>query len=312
MSDESLHVVLRPKTLDGVVGQDSVVASLGRLLKGGRIPHTFLFTGPSGCGKTTLAKIIAVAVGCSSEGIIEIDAATNSGVDKMRAVTAQLSFRAFGPKPSKMVIIDECHALSNSAWQALLKITESPPPHVYFTFCTTEPTKVPKTIKTRSHAYDLDPVGKKVIEQMLEDTVVGCGLYLPAEEAYSVIARASEGSPRQALVYLSMCDGAQSMDEVYDILKEPMEGGEAFDLARLLFARRGMNWKAAQELLNKIKDQNPESIRIVINRYATAAALRSTSDKDVMKALSVMDAFSRPAKEFGDIVLSVADIVIPK
>lgn len=126
-----LHVRLRPLELDGVIGQDAVVNSLVSLLEGNAVPHAYLFTGPSGVGKTTLARILARMTDCDDANIMEIDAATNSGIDNMRLVTQLAQYRGIGSSPNKFIIIDECHALSKATFQSLLLAIEEPPPHVY-------------------------------------------------------------------------------------------------------------------------------------------------------------------------------------
>ena len=309
---EPLHVKYRPTRFEHVVGQDGVMESIMSLFskKGEeRMPHAFLFIGPSGVGKTTLARLIAAELGARDNGIIEIDAATNSGIDDMRAVTGTLQYHSFGPTPTKMVILDECQALSDKAWQSLLKIIEEPPDHVYFAFCTTHSAKVPKTVKTRCHSYVLSEVPTKDLADLIEDVAEHQRIKLPGG-ASTIIARASEGSPRQALVYLSMCAGASNLEMVHDILSEPAEQGEAVELARLLVSGRG-NWREAVRILEKLKEQNPESTRIMINRYSTAVVLKSTN-KPNMAALATLEAFSSPTYDMGALVLAVADVIVER
>ncbi len=128
---EPLHLKYRPKDFDEVVGQDAVVKSLQQAVKN-NAGHTFLFTGLSGVGKTTLARITAATVGCVSSNLIEIDAATHTGVDDMRDVTFSLKYKPIGVGSVKVIIVDECHMLSKSAWNSLLKVLEEPPAWVYW------------------------------------------------------------------------------------------------------------------------------------------------------------------------------------
>src|SRR3989304_1453147 len=145
----TLHTKYRPKHFEEVIGQIEIVKSLQNLIETGKMPKSFLFTGPSGTGKTTLARIIANKLGCDIQNIIEVDAATNTGVEDMRVLCEGLRYPAFGLTTVKVAIVDECQEISKSSWSSLLKIIEEPPSHLYFVFCTTEPSKVLDTIKTR-------------------------------------------------------------------------------------------------------------------------------------------------------------------
>src|SRR5262249_43189639 len=157
----------RPTELDDVIGQGPIVRSLKEVLKTDR-SHTFLFVGPAGTGKTTLARICATMVGCKRQDINEIDAATNTGIDDMRRVQNAAIYRPIGQSTARAVIIDECHRISSQAWDSLLKVTEEPPQHLYWFFCTTNPAKVPNTLKTRSMIYTLKPVADSDITDLLE------------------------------------------------------------------------------------------------------------------------------------------------
>jgi DNA polymerase-3 subunit gamma/tau len=147
--DTSLATKYRPETWEEVVGQDAVVKSM-KVVVTKKSSKCFLLSGPSGCGKTTLARIAARSLGIKGGGALrEIDAASKTGVDDMRQVCVDLGYKVLGGG-SRGLIVDECHQLSKAAWNSLLKITEEPPPDTYWFFCTTEPSKVPVTIKRRS------------------------------------------------------------------------------------------------------------------------------------------------------------------
>ncbi len=223
-----LHVEYRPDNLDEVIGQDAIVKSLKQKFKSKDIPHAFLFTGGAGCGKTTLARIIGKEVGASGPGLMEIDAATNTGIDAWREISAQLQYTSMGKNPNKFVIIDECHRLSGSAWDSLLKIIEEPPSHVFFSLCTTNIKKVPKTIRTRCQEYTLKDVRVDDLRDLLDEVADAEDISLP-KGGIELICRQSEGSPRRALTYLSQSAGCTTKEEIADILRTPLDDKEVID-----------------------------------------------------------------------------------
>ena len=292
----------RPKTLDQVLGQDHIVKSLSKIIIE-RKHSTFLFEGPSGLGKTTLARICADMLGCSGFDLQEFDAASNSGVDDMRALAEQQ--HSFPMGGARAFIIDECQRLSKNAWDALLKGTESPPPNNYWFFCTTEISKVPRTIRTRSAEYKLKPVSASVITNLLDRVAEEEGLML-AEGALERIAGAVGGSPREALVKLQQADGL-SMDELEAMLSVDQGVPGGYDLAKML-SNKDFDLKGVMELLSEMKDESPEAIRQVVRAYFTTFVLRSPSNK---WALGVLSEFEKPAIEqnyITDIVMRVARI----
>src|SRR5260221_235773 len=142
----------RPTHLKDVLGQSQVIKSLEHVIHEKRA-KAFIFAGPSGCGKTTLARILASKFAGGQAAITNLterDGAFASGVDSVRELVSSGLYRAIGASSVKAIIIDECHKLSASAWTVLLKPIEEPPEHVYWMLCTTEPSKIPKTIKTRA------------------------------------------------------------------------------------------------------------------------------------------------------------------
>lgn len=195
----SLAVTYRPKDLDQVIGQRDVVADLGR----GILSRAYLFVGPSGVGKTSLARIIAnmAAGGAAPANIVEVDAASYSGVNDIRRVIDRTRHKALGASPVKTVIIDECDRLSDAAWSSLLKPIEEPPAHVIWCLCTTDGDKIPHTIQTRCVTYKLGPVGRAEIMGLLSRVAEAENIQISPDELAG-IADMCGGSPRQALTYL--------------------------------------------------------------------------------------------------------------
>jgi DNA polymerase III gamma/tau subunit len=288
----SLHTKYRPAKLADVIGQNHAVKSIKSNLAQSARPHTFLFTGPAGTGKTTLARIIAGEVGVSGQNLIEVDAASTSGVDGMRELTSALRYQGFGDNPNKLIIIDECHALSTAAWQALLKATEEPPAHVYFAFCTTAPGKVPDTIRTRAAAYDLKPVKRDDILDLLEKVCDAEGYDTPNRHL-DMIASACSGSPRQALVQLSMVHACEDDDEVATLLEQPLEDKEIIELCRA-YVGGSLTWVKLTATLKAMSAQSPESIRIVIVNYMAACMMGAKSDQQAERLLHMVEPFTTP------------------
>lgn len=291
----SLHTKFRPKTFDEVLGQDTTVRSLKRVVKDKRA-KAFLFVGPAGTGKTTLARILAnefAGANSTVANIIEYDAASKSGVDDIRSLLGSLQYRAVGESPIKFVVFDECHKFSAGAWTALLKPTEEPPAHVYFAFCTTELGKMPKANITRCLRYDLKPVKEELILDLIVQ-VVDAEKFDIDDEILEAIAEGSGGSPRQALVNLEACLPCKSVAEAREILRSAGQSKEIIDLCRYLISGKGHNWAEAQKYLKGLEGIEAESCRIVIQNYLAAVLIGTKADSKAIAILQMMECFRTP------------------
>lgn len=200
---QSLAIYYRPKTLDEIVEQASTVRILKQQLQTGDLQHCYLFCGGTGSGKTTMARAFYSAINNGEGQPIEMDAASNSGVDNVRAIIKEAYERAIVGK-YKIYIIDECHALSNTAWQAFLKCIEEPPAHTIFIFCTTDPQKLPATILNRMQKFNFTKISLDGIKNRLK-FVCEQERFTNYQEAIDYIARLANGCMRDALTMLDKC-----------------------------------------------------------------------------------------------------------
>lgn len=291
---DTLITRYRPLEFDDILGQEHIIASIKEVVEADS-SHAFIFTGPAGTGKTSLARIIATKVGCTGVNLLEIDAATNTGVDDMREVISSLRYQGFGVSSTKCIIIDESHMLSKSAWASLLKVLEEPPQHVYWMLCTTDAHKIPDTIKTRCLRYDLKPVPKDLIFEHLHDIAQIEG-FKTNEGVIDLITREAYGSVRKAIADLAACADVTERKVAADLLKTAGEDSEVLSLCQLIAKGQGFTWAKAMVLLQGLQDLSPESIRIMIIRYFTKAAM-GAKDEQAFRYLAVISAFSEPCNQ---------------
>jgi DNA polymerase-3 subunit gamma/tau len=298
--DLPLNVKYRPDTFRGVLGQDEVIKSLSEFFPNGvphNVPHAFLFVGNPGTGKTTLARIIIKNLGITPHDTMEVDAALHTGVDDMRSVIDCLEYKGMGPTGRKGVIIDECHMLSKSAWNSILKQLEDAPKHVFWVLCTTEDGKIPKTVRDRCHPYTLNDVKYDDLCDLLEYVMGEEKITLP-KDGLDVIVRKAEGSPRTALVCLSVARACSTVKEIIAVLKS-VEDSDVTALGKILVDRQKSfnNWERAKKILEDLKDSEPESIRIPIVKYLRACIIKSSTNKDALYFDELMTAFLNPTSK---------------
>jgi len=231
----------RPQAFDDVVGQEHVAQALRNAIRAERVAHAYLFTGARGVGKTSTARILAKALNCPNaddgvpcndceicDGIatgndvdvLEIDGASNRGIDDIRSLRANVNVRSMRTQ-FKLYIIDEVHMLTREAFNALLKTLEEPPPNVKFVFCTTEPNKVPDTILSRCQRFDFSAIGEDSIAVRLKEIASAEG-FAVEDEAIELVARRARGSMRdsQSLFdqLLAFSDGTVTAEDVHRML----------------------------------------------------------------------------------------------
>lgn len=200
---QSLAVKYRPKDFDSILGQKSVIRILSRQLESKNISNCYLLSGPSGDGKTTTARAFGNKLNGGKGSCIEIDGASNNGVDAVRSIIESARERSIDSE-YKIFIIDECHAITNAGWQAFLKCIEEPPQYTIFIFCTTNPEKIPETILNRVMRFNLSKVDTNLIRNRLEYICEQEGFY-NYSEACDFIAKLSNGGVRDAIATLEKC-----------------------------------------------------------------------------------------------------------
>lgn len=238
MSYLALYRKYRPSDFDSVYGQEEVVTVIRNAILNNKISHAYLFSGPRGTGKTTIAKIIAKLVNCehlengkpcgkcynclnfsNSNDIVEIDAASNNGVDEIREIRDKINLVPSNAK-YKVYIVDEVHMLTNQAFNALLKTLEEPPSHVIFILATTEPHKIPLTIVSRCQKFRFSKIDdNKVVDRLKEISEfegISCD-----DDAYYEIARLSDGCMRDAINLLDQLvaysDSHITLEDIYKV-----------------------------------------------------------------------------------------------
>jgi DNA polymerase III gamma/tau subunit len=287
-----LHTDYRPAKLDEFLGNTGTVEALGAMLE--RADHTrlFLFTGQAGCGKTTLAHIVANTVGAHPSDIQVINSSNNRGIDTARDIIVGAHYKAWYGDV-KVYILDEVHRATKDFQNAMLKIFEEPPKHVYFLLCTTDPDQLLPTIRSRAAKFNVIPLSKKRIVSMLQALCTRNKWQVP-DEVLQVIAQETDGVPRDALIALDMVRGVKD-PEGFDEkkLRRLIKSTQIEQQSVLILCRRLLNPKSKWALITKILkglEGEPEQIRHAVLGYMSSVLL----SEDNPQAAFVIENFSQP------------------
>lgn len=256
MAKEALAVKYRPKVFEDMTEQSAIKDILTNQLETKTFQHGYLFTGPAGTGKTTSARIFANMINAGKGNPIEVDAASNSGVDNIRRIIEDAKRKPLDAE-YKIFIVDECHSLSSEAWQALLKTLEEPPKFTIFIFCTTDPQKIPNTILSRVQRYQFNKISNDGIVKRLryilyeEERIID-------NDAIEYIAKVVSGGMRDAITLMDKClslsNGHLTLEDVLKVI-----GGEDYNtfitfLSALEKKEKEVSIKVVEDVYNAGKD----------------------------------------------------------
>jgi DNA polymerase-3 subunit gamma/tau len=297
---ETLYRKYRPSNFAEVVGQDHVVSVLEASIKKGNISHAYLFAGSRGTGKTSIARILAHEIGVHENDIYEMDAASQSGVDDIRALTDGVNTMPFQSK-YKVYILDEAHMLSKAAWNALLKTLEEPPAHVIFVLATTELEKVPETVISRCQTFAFKKPSEQMLKEVINEAAKKEGKKLE-NDAVELIALLGDGSYRDAYGILQKVITVSSGKEISGGDVEKVTGAPKHQTVNevLLAISKGDSAKALEALSSATKSGTDIKTFLKLLIYKMRAVLLLRFDSKASSHLS-----SRFSKEDIEILTEI-------
>ena len=296
---KALYRKYRPTTLSEVVGQEQVTKNLEESLKKDRISHAYLFIGPRGCGKTSVARIFAHQINHFKyeledfyPDILEIDAASNTGVDNIRELRERATVAPTEGK-YKVYIIDEVHMLSKSAFNALLKTLEEPPAHVVFIMATTDAYKIPSTITSRSQIYEFQLAAPDTMKKHLEKIAKKEGIKIE-NDALDIIVRRGGGSFRDSISLLDQISTLSDSKITAELISKSLGLPEDSKIENLIEAYRSSN---LSEISSRLKDLLNSGVRPEVVAEDIIDRIVKNPSADLLPLLRPLSSVSAPFPE---------------
>lgn len=280
-----MDIKYRPSEFKNIVGNEETIEVLKSFIVNNSLPHNLLFFGPSGCGKTTLARIVKNELQCSDFDFRELNMSNNRGIDTAREIINTAHLKPLNGN-LKIYLLDEVHKSTNEFQNALLKILEEPPEHVYFILCTTEKNKLLKTILTRCSTFEISRLNaieiKKIVKEIAEKEKIKIEPSVIKE-----IIKNADGSARTAIKLFEKIISINDIDKQLKIVNNVKEKeNQIIDLCRALL--QGKNWSVTSKILLGIQEE-PENVRRAVLGYFTKVILNEKSD--FIKCAIILESF---------------------
>lgn len=280
---EELYKRHRPQKFSDVVGQTQAVRTLNDLGRRKAVPHTLLFHGASGCGKTTLARILRQKLRCGDADFVELNCADFRGIDMVRGLARTMQLAPL-QGPCRVWLIDEVHQLTAAGQDAILKLLEDTPPHVYFMLATTDPQKLKRTIRTRCTEIKVVPLKPATMAKLLRATAEAEDAGL-ADSVVEELVEHADGSARKALVLLHQIIGIDNEADQLAAIAGADPKQQGIEIARTLL-NRSTTWPTMAAVLRGV-DEDPEGLRHMVQAYAAKVLLGQNN----ARAVDMLQAF---------------------
>lgn len=281
----------RPKEFSDIIGNKRTKGILESFVINPERPHSYLFYGETGCGKTTFARILANSLGCEKGDLFEFNISNNRGIDTAREIIRHAPIKPMFGK-IKVILLDEAHKATSEFQNALLKLLEEPPYHLYFVLCTTEPEKLIKTVRNRCTKFKVNKLTSKGMRRLLENVLKKEKKDL-SKDAVEVLIEKADGIPREALILLDeIINITDKKEQIKIITLTEKEKKLGIDLCRELYAKK--SWSKISSILSELED-DPEMVRRMVLGYFTKVLL----NKDSPHAAYILECFNKPFYDSG-------------